>query len=386
MLEVNRKIFEFLRNSQSQTVAIYGGAGAGKSYTIAQFLILKFIGETDKRFLVTRKTTPSLRLSSYSLMKDILHQLDLEVEENKMEMTWEFPLTKNRMVFKGMDDPEKIKSTEFNYIWMEEATEFDLDDYRQLRLRLRRASDRKNQIFLSFNPIFTSWLYSLVVEKPEEIDTLQVNYKDNIRFLSQDYIAQLERLAHEDSYFYKVYALGEFAQPSNLVYTNWEVCQVLPESFDEIIYGLDFGFNNPTALVEIGIKDNEPYILREIYRSQMTNADLISVLKDWQVKGMIYADSSEPARIEEIARAGFYIRPAEKSVKDGIDFIKRKRIRVAPVCSNFVKEIQGYKWKEDTKGNILDEPVKFMDHAMDAMRYAIYSHFQAHGGVGVAWL
>ncbi|MGB9835020.1 MAG: PBSX family phage terminase large subunit, partial [bacterium] len=275
-LEVNRKIFEFLRNAQSQTVAVYGGAGAGKSYTIAQFLILKFVGETNKHFLITRKTTPSLRLSSYMLMRNILRELDLKVEENKTELTWEFPLTKNLMVFKGMDDPEKIKSTEFNYIWMEEATEFDLDDYRQLRLRLRRISDRKNQIFLSFNPIYTSWLYNLIVEKPDQVDSLQVNYRDNLRFLSQDYIAQLENLANEDPYFYKVYALGEFAQPSNLIFTNWEVCQVFPQSYDEIIYGLDFGFNNPTALLEIGIKDQEIYIIREFYRSQITNADLIS--------------------------------------------------------------------------------------------------------------
>ncbi|MGB9834996.1 MAG: terminase large subunit, partial [bacterium] len=145
-------------------------------------------------------------------------------------------------------------------------------------------------------------------------------------------------------------------------------------------------YNNPTVLLEIGIKDQEIYIIREFYRSQITNADLISVLKDWQIKGVIYADASEPARIEEIARNGFHVKPAEKSVKDGIDLLKRKKIHVAQSCSNFIKEIKGYKWKEDAKGNILDEPVKFMDHAMDAMRYAIYTHFRAQGGVGVIWL
>ncbi|HEY8541382.1 MAG TPA: terminase large subunit, partial [Pseudothermotoga sp.] len=88
----------------------------------------------------------------------------------------------------------------------------------------------------------------------------------------------------------------------------------------------------------------------------------------------IYADSAEPARIEEIARAGFNIYPAKKDVKDGIDFLKRKMIYLYKDCTNTIKEIQMYKWKENKNGEILDEPVKFNDHAMDAMRYAVYTY------------
>ncbi|MGB4714956.1 MAG: terminase large subunit, partial [Defluviitoga tunisiensis] len=90
----------------------------------------------------------------------------------------------------------------------------------------------------------------------------------------------------------------------------------------------------------------------------------------------IYADSAEPARITEIARAGFNVYPAEKSVKDGIDFVKRKMIYLYEECANAAREIQMYKWKEDRKGNVLDEPVKFNDHAMDALRYAVYTYYK----------
>ena len=88
----------------------------------------------------------------------------------------------------------------------------------------------------------------------------------------------------------------------------------------------------------------------------------------------IYADSAEPARIEEIRRAGFNIYPSDKSIKDGIDFIKRQKLHILKDSVNLIKEIGGYKYKEDKDGNVMDEPVKFRDHLVDAMRYAIYTH------------
>ena len=150
----------------------------------------------------------------------------------------------------------------------------------------------------------------------------------------------------------------------------------MPEQFDEIIYGLDFGYNNPSALVEIGIRDENAYILSELYESKLTNADLIEKLKSLiaNKNAPVYADAAEPQRIEEITRAGFNIHPADKSVKDGIDYVKRQKILISPECDNAIAEFNTYKWKEDRNGNVLDEPVKFRDHLMDAMRYALYTH------------
>jgi len=94
-------------------------------------------------------------------------------------------------------------------------------------------------------------------------------------------------------------------------------------------------------------------------------------------KAEIYGDSEAPERIEEIKRAGFNIHPSAKgkgSVKDGIDFIKRKKLFVYKDSTNLIKELQSYKYKEDKDGNVLEEPVKFRDHACDSFRYAIWSY------------
>lgn len=154
----------------------------------------------------------------------------------------------------------------------------------------------------------------------------------------------------------------------------------MPESFDEIIYGIDFGYNNPTACLKIEIKDQEVWIVDEIYKTHLTNADLIEELKSFvnEKSAYMYCDSAEPNRIEEISRAGFNAMPADKSVKDGIDFVKRQKLHIYKNCVNTIKEIKNYKWKEDKNGNVLDEPVKFLDHSMDAMRYAIYTHLKEY--------
>lgn len=145
---------------------------------------------------------------------------------------------------------------------------------------------------------------------------------------------------------------------------------------DETIYGLDFGFNNPTALIEVGIKDKNYYLRERLYKSGLTNAALIRQMESLGIPKdcNLYADSAEPARIKEIEEAGWRIYEAEKSVSDGIDFCQRQMFKSLPENDNLHKERRAYKWKEDRHGNIIDEPVKFMDHLMDAMRYAIYTH------------
>lgn len=186
----------------------------------------------------------------------------------------------------------------------------------------------------------------------------------------------LEDLKNQDETYYKIYALGEWGVLGNLVYTNYVVEDIpLDESrYSSIYYGLDFGYNDPSALLKIGWKDNEIYVLDEIYERHLTNTDLIELCKKKiDKKHMIIADSAEPDRIEEFKKAGFRIQACTKgkdSVRFGIDWIKRHKIRIHPNCVNTIKEIQTYKYREDKDGNVLDEPVDFNNHAMDALRYA----------------
>ncbi len=375
-IKVIRNIYSFLKKCEKQKeVVVYGGAGSGKSYTVAQFLIIeKLLSNRNKRLLVTRKYNPSLRVTTWRLIHELLDELEVPYLENKTEQVLQLP-RRNEIYFRGLDDAEKIKSSEFNYIWMEEATEFDYEDYLQLKLRLRRATNSVNQMFLTFNPV-AGWTQKQFFEQEsDDVAILHTTYVDN-PFLDIEYTKMLEFLKDQDEAYYQIYTLGRYAILRNKVYNNYQIVSKMPESFDEVIYGIDFGFNNPSVVLEIGLKDDNIYITKELYETHLTNEELIEKLK-YFVKNKnaeIYADSAEPARIEEITRAGFNVFAAKKEIKNGIDFVKRKKIYIHESCANTIKEIQSYKWKEKKDGEILDEPVKFLDHAMDALRYAVYTH------------
>jgi len=375
-----RKFAEFLNASKTRVCILFGGAGSGKSYSVAQFFVRKFYEEKNKRFLVLRKTLPSLRITAYKLILELLEEYKLPHHLNKTEMQLSY--SSNEMLFKSLDDREKIKSYEGNYIWIEEATEISYDDFLQLNLRLRRKTEALNQMYLTFNPISSfHWLNKELVEQYEtgkrsDVAVLHSTYKDN-PFLSEYYIGQLEALKDQDKTYYDIYTLGKWGVLANLVYTNWEIAKTWPENFNEVIYGLDFGYNNPSAFLEIGIRDQEVYEKELLYETGLTNTDLIARLESLKInkQAPLYADSAEPQRIEEIRQAGYNCQPCDKgSVKLGIDYVKRQKIYLHPESSNLIAEKQTYKWKEDKNGNILEETVKFRDHLQDAERYALYTH------------
>lgn len=366
---------KFLDKRDKRINVIYGGAGSGKSYSIAQLFIRRLYEEENIRMLVLRKTLPALRITAYRLVQDILKEYELPFELNKSEMI--IKVGSSEILFKSLDDPEKIKSYEANYLWIEEATEVSYEDYIQLNLRLRRKNKSNiNQMYLTFNPISRfHWLNTQLIESTcEDIAIHHSTYKDNL-FLTAEYIAELEGLTDEN--FYKIYTRGEFGELRNVIYSNYvveDISKIVPE---EIIYGIDFGWNNENAIIEIAIKDNEYYLTERLYATQLTNNDLIEKMNTIIKPSVtIYADSAEPARIEEIARAGFDIYAANKNVLDGIDHVKSHKLHIDKNSVNLINEIRAYKYKEDRDGNVKEEPVKFRDHLLDSVRYCTYTHFK----------
>jgi phage terminase large subunit len=358
---------------------LYGGAGSGKSYFIAQEIILNMLMSGDYDYLIVRKVGRTIRHSVFRLLQSIISEWNLNdyftINKSDMHIT---SRSGSVLISSGLDDVEKLKSiANITNIWIEEASEITQEDFQQLDLRLRGKSKINKQITLSFNPVSSqSWLKRYFFDRePENTTIIKTTYKDN-RFIDEEYKKVIEELKETDYTYYQIYGLGNWGTPGNLIYHNYKVTENMPEQFDEIIYGLDFGYNNPSALVRVGLKDKNVYILQELYESKLTNADLIEKLKPLieNKNSNIYGDTAEPQRIEEISRAGYNIYPSDKSVKDGIDYVKRQKIYIHPDCDNVIAEMQTYKWKEDRNGNVLDEPVKFRDHLMDALRYCLYTH------------
>lgn len=276
--------------------------------------------------------------------------------------------------------PEKIKSiTGITSLWLEEASEFEQTDFNQLDLRLRGHTTHYKQVILTFNPVSAlHWLKKLFFDEQRPSSTvIKSTYHDN-RFIDETYKEVLENLKHTDLVYYNVYCLGEWGVLGNMVYTNYTVhpFSTDPLDYPSIYTGLDFGFHDPTAYVRMAIKDDELYVLEEFYESGLSNNELLERMAHIHTnrRHKITADSSEPARIKEFKKHGYSIEPAKKgpgSIKAGIDYLRSRKIHIHPNCVNFKKEIALYKYKEDSKGNPTDEPVDYMNHLMDAARYAL---------------
>jgi phage terminase large subunit len=380
-------LFYKTNESKKKYIVNIGGAGSSKTQSVLQHLIFnRLLRFTNYKLLIIRKYRHSNKLSIYKTFLELLNEYNLfdDDNNNKSDLTYNFPDRNNFVQFAGIDDREKMKSTEWHDILIEESNELVNEDFLFLITRLYRGSMMFNtpRIYMNLNPV-DCWLRKY--EGHVNFDFIWSNYKDN-PFANKEYIQSLEDLKDQDETYYQIYALGRWGVLKDLVYKPYKILrpEEYPDKFDDQCYGLDFGYNSPTALIHIGYKDQARYLTEKIYQTKLTNADLINILREVASDSLfekqsipIYADSEDPNRIKEIYDAGFNILPAEKgpnSVKLGVDYCKRNTYFSTIENINLNKENSSYKYCQDKQGNLLDVPVKFNNHLMDAKRYADHNH------------
>ncbi len=314
-ININKRVFNdiylpFLENEERYNV-LCGGAGSGKSVFLTQRFTYRLLKNTKRKLLVVRKVGRTIRDSVWSEFKNTFDMWNLTdiIKCNVSTFTMIFP-NGNEIIFKGLDDPEKIKSIQgVTDIWVEEATEINADDFQQLDIRLRGKAAVSKQLFLSLNPSdYNSWIKKRFFDAIHENSVvLKSTYKDN-KFLDEEYKKVLEDLIKKDAVYYKVYTLGEWAPLGGLIFTNWQTkgISLSDNDYDSILLGGDWGFNHPSAFVKIGLKDDNLYIMDELYRRELTNNELMNEVEQLFGKGYrITADSAEPDRIKEFKQHGF---------------------------------------------------------------------------------
>jgi len=372
---INHRHKEFFQTA-APLVIFYGGAGAGKSYSAVDKIIIKIINESKRhgkrlKVLVVRRSMPSLKRSCLDIFLRRLDKMHLPYDLNRADMVMRFPDLKNsQIVFLSVNDDseiEKVKSiTDVDLIWIEEANEISVQAYGELLRRLRGGESSIPQVIMTLNPINTSsWVYALHWEKPSTADKIHVTVDDN-PFATPEYVAQLDGLKDVSPNQYKVYRLGEWGQLTGAIYTNWTTAREVPAGVKDTVIGLDFGYPNTTAAVRVHILPDRVVLQELIYEEGLANQDLIARLRDCGVKKgeLIYADTADQNRIEEIRRAGFTITDADKTVHDGILFMQGLRVQILDGSANVEKEAIAYSWAKDRHGRTLEVPVKFRDHCV----------------------
>lgn len=393
-IKANR-VFKEPDQSQKRYIVMKGSAGSGKSVDTAQHYIIRLMSDPGRNLLCVRKSDVTNRDSTFAELQGAIFRMFGEQYKkywyiNSSDMRLECIANHNQIFFRGVNDEkqrEKLKSIavkrgKLTDVWIEEATELTQSDFEIIddRLRGELPEGQFYQIRLTFNPVSSShWIKKHFFDRVDpDVFTHHSTYKDN-RFIDDAYYRRMERRKEVDPDGYRIYGLGEWGEVGGLILTNYviEDFDTSPERFDYMVNAQDFGYNHADCIGEVGFKDGELYLCREIYEFEKDTGELIELAdkRGFDKSLTMWCDSAEPDRIKMWRKAGYKARGVKKepnSVRAQIDYLKLHKIHIHPSCVNTIKEIQQWKWKKNDKTNeYLDEPVNFFDDAMAMLRYSI---------------
>ena len=355
------KTFRSFNTEGVKFIVNQGGSRTSKTHSIIQLLIYLCLNEKIE-LAIFRKQLTSLKRTAMKDFINILDSLGVKYQLNKTDSVIKINGTKSTIYFIGTENSQKLRGNEWDITWVNEANEVSEDEFFEIRNRTRRKA------LIDFNPSDAfGWFYDLPPERSEYIIS---TIFDN-PFLSETQRIELMSLKDKDPYLYDIFVLGKKGRSRENVYPEWQKLHEKPERFKEFAYGLDFGFQHPTALVKIWYHEDERFIEEVIYQSHLTSNDLVKLMNELGVdkKIPIAADHARPEMIQDLIRAGFAVYKADKSVKKGIDMVRRSKIYVHASAANVIRENANYKHKKINSLLVDNEVIKLHDDAMDAIRY-----------------
>lgn len=287
---------------------------------------------------------------------------------------------------------ERLRGPTIAWFYMDEAALIPEKAWRILVGRLR-AGEYRNA-WVTTTPKGKNWIYDKFhPDSPEQLDS--VNNVLGVPSYANPHLALDYRTDILDEYtgqFRKQEVEGAFVKPEGLVYPWFSRDEhvvgtdALPASFDRYLYGVDWGFHpHPAAMYAIGVRDGAYWVLAEHYETRNTVSDLADVLVGSETgsdggwyddfgRGKVYCDPSEPANLEQFSRRGIRAKKADNDVEPGIQHVTSQAdaIHVHETCQAMINEFNQYQY---TDGG--DAPLKANDHAMDSLRYCLFTDDRA---------
>lgn len=364
---------------------IYGGRGSGKSWAIADALIIQSL-QSKLLVLCGREFQNSIKDSVHSLLVQRIEALGLNEEFDITYDAVRHKETESRFIFKGLHhNISSIKSMSgITHLWIEEADTLSAESWKVIKPTIRETG---SEIWVTMNPKNkTDILYKEFIEPeevPENTYRVKVNYQDNPYF--PDVLkAEMEKDKAKDYGYYRHVWLGECLEHSDaqVFKDKWKVEEFEDDTTVHKYFGLDFGFSqDPTAAIRCYIADDNLYITHEAVQIGLeiddTGKYLIQHLPDLR-GNTIYADSARPEVISYINKReyGFGVYAADKgkgSIEDGIAYIRSfNKVIIHKRCTNTIEEFAGYSYKVDERsGDITNKVEDKMNHCVDALRYAL---------------
>lgn len=352
---------------------IQGGTSASKTISILLYLIAYCQTDAEQTLTsVVAESIPHLKRGAIRDFKNIMqgHGYWKESLWNATDSIYTFE-TGSRMEFFSTDNADKLRGARRDRLFINEANNVSFDAFEQLEVRT------KEFIIIDYNPTSEFWAHTELKQKRDDTDFIILTYKDN-EGLSPEIVASIEQRKHRTQWW-QVYGLGQVGELETQIYSGWQVIDSVPFEAKIERRGLDFGYtNDPTAIVAI-YRYNGGFILdEELYSKGLSNKSIADALLNMEEpRTLVVADSSEPKSIDELRLYNVNVIPTVKgpgSVNQGIAYVQDQKVSVTKRSLNILKEYRSYIWITDKDNRVVNTPVDYDNHAMDALRYALSSY------------
>lgn len=392
-------LHEDIVSNQHTYYLMGGGRGSTKSSCASLEIISGVMSDPNANAVVLRKVGRYLKDSVHAQLLwaiDALEVTDLWQERvSPLELVYK--PTKQRIVFRGADEPRKIKSTKFKsgyckFIWYEETDEFHgEDELRTINQSLIRGGD-KFTVFYTYNPPRSKMCWINGMEPDSARLAHHSTYLDVPRpWLGEQFFLDAETLKVKKPERYRHEYLGIATGTGAEVFDNAvtrEITDTELRALDRIYLGIDWGwYPDPFAFVAVShnARDKKLYIFEELRRNRTPNAELARLLEKWK-RTRITADSGGegPKTIADFRSMGFDMRGARKgpgSVEYSMKWLASlEEIVIDPVrCPETAREFLRYEYERDRDGNVITGYPDADNHFIDAVRYSLENIWRRGG-------
>ena len=385
-----------IKKKQHTHYILKGGRGSTKSSFISVEIVLNLMKDAANgeytNAVVLRRYGVTLRESVYEQIGWAINALGVTEHwrGSVSPMSYTYIPTGQKIVFRGADDPTKVKSIKFaigwaKYLFYEELNEFEGEEkIRSINQSVLRGG-ADFFVFYSFNPPKSArnWVNQYVTIERDDTLVHHSNYLGvPPEWLGEQFIAEAEHLKNVKPEAYKHEYLGEVTGTGGEVFDNITLRKITDDEikiFDNLRRGIDWGYAADPFAYNVGHYDKTRrrlYLYFEIHKVRLSNraaADL--VLKEAGTTGRITCDSAEPKSIDEVKGYGLRVIGAKKgpdSVEYGIKWLQDlEEIIIDPErCPETAREFSSYELDRDREGNFKAGFPDHDNHHIDAVRYA----------------
>lgn len=369
-----------------------GGRGSTKSSFVSLEIVVGMMRNPDRHCVVLRKVAAYLRDSVFMQLRWAIDMLGAsgEWEEKLNSPELIYKATGQRIIFRGADDPKKIKSIKtrggyIGYVWYEEADQFSgMAEIRSINQSLLRGGEDYT-VFYTYNPPMSvkNWINLEVCRSAEGRLVHSSTYLDvPVEWLGRQFVLEAEHVKKTNEKIYRHEYLGEAVGTGGEVFGNVTVRRITDEERERLSViraGADFGYaSDPFAYVVCAVEKRRLYILEEVYRTGLSNARAAELIAAKGFDTAVVCDSAEPKSIRELRDLGIRAVGARKgpdSVNYGIKFLQSldEIVIDGSSCPNAAREFSTYELERDALGGLRAEFPDRGNHTIDAVRYALES-------------